>query len=68
MFNPLNLLSKIIKNSNQNELGRIQKIVEKINNLEKDVEILDNSEFLFLNCLFFRHLFEFDQVLFGYCF
>ena len=45
MFNPLNLLSKFIKNSNQNELDRIQKIVRKINDLEKDLQILDNSEF-----------------------
>ena len=45
MFNPLNLLSKIIKNSNQNELERIQKVVEKINDLEKDVKKLDNIEF-----------------------
>ena len=31
MFNPLNLISKFIKSSNQKELDRISKIVEKIN-------------------------------------
>ena len=30
MFNPLNLISKIIKGSNQKELDRIQKIVKNI--------------------------------------
>ena len=45
MFNPLNLFSKIIKNSNQKELDKIQKIVEKINNLEKEFEQIESSEF-----------------------
>jgi preprotein translocase subunit SecA len=45
MFNPLNLFSKIIKTGNQKELNRIQKIVDKINNLEKNLENLDNTEF-----------------------
>jgi len=45
MFNPLNLISKIIKGSNQKELDRIQKIVKNINLLEKDVEKLDGVEF-----------------------
>ncbi len=45
MFNPLNLISKIIKSSNQKELDRIQKIVKNINLFEKDVENLDKSEF-----------------------
>ena len=40
MFNPLNLFSKIIKNSNQKELDRVQKVVEKINLLEKETEAL----------------------------
>ena len=31
MFNPLNLLSKFIKSSNQKELDRISKIVENVN-------------------------------------
>ena len=45
MFNPLNLISKIIKGGNQKELDRIQKIVKNINLLEKDVEKLDDAEF-----------------------
>jgi len=45
MFNPLNLLSKIIKGSNQKELDRIQKIVKNINLFEKDVEKLDTADF-----------------------
>ena len=45
MFNPLNLISKIIKGSNQKELDRIQKIVKNINLFEKDVEKLDKTEF-----------------------
>ena len=45
MFNPLNLISKIIKGNNQKELDRIQKIVKNINLLEKDVEKLDGVEF-----------------------
>ena len=40
MFNPLNLISKIIKSGNQKELDRIQRIVDKINKLERDVEKL----------------------------
>jgi len=35
MFNPLNLITKFIKSSNQKELDRIGKIVEKINLLEE---------------------------------
>jgi len=45
MFNPLNLFSKIIKGGNQKELDRILKIVKNINLLEKDVELLEDSEF-----------------------
>ena len=45
MFNPLNLLSKIIKGSNQKELDRIQKIVKNINLFEKDVQKLSEVEF-----------------------
>ena len=45
MFNPLNLISKIIKSNNQKELDRIQKIVKNINILEKDVEKLNEEEF-----------------------
>ena len=45
MFNPLNLLSKIIKSGNQKELDRISKIVNRINSLEKKFENIDNSDF-----------------------
>jgi len=45
MFNPLNIISKFIRGNNQKELDRINKIVKKINILEKNFEILDDSEF-----------------------
>ena len=45
MINPLNFISKLIRSSNQNELKRIAKIVEKINNLEESIKKLDNSDF-----------------------
>ncbi len=45
MFNPLNLISKFIKSSNQKELDRIEKIVEKINILEDKFKNLDDKDF-----------------------
>ncbi|MDC0046742.1 preprotein translocase subunit SecA [Candidatus Pelagibacter sp.] len=45
MFNPLNLISKFIKSSNQKELDRINKIVEKINLLEEKFINLVDSDF-----------------------
>ncbi len=45
MFNPLNLITKFIKSSNEKELDRIGKIVEKINLLEEDFKNLDNADF-----------------------
>jgi len=45
MFNPLNLLTKFIKTSNQKELDRISKIVEKINLHEQDFTKLNNTDF-----------------------
>ena len=45
MLNPLKLLSKVFKSSNQKELGRIQKIVDKINNFEKNISEYSNSDF-----------------------
>ena len=45
MLNPLNLISKIIKSGNQKELDRIQKIVDKTNSFEKDLQNIENSEF-----------------------
>ena len=45
MFNPLNLITKFIKSSNQKELDRIGKIVQKINSLEEKFINLNNEEF-----------------------
>ena len=45
MFNPLNLISKLIRNSNQKELDRISKIVEKINLLEEEFKNLSDEDF-----------------------
>ena len=45
MLNPLNFISKLIRSSNQNELNRLAKIVEKINAIEKDVEKLNDTDF-----------------------
>ncbi len=45
MFNPLSLISKIFKSSNQKELERVDKIVKKINSLEGTIKNLKDSEF-----------------------
>ncbi len=45
MLNPLNLLTKIFKSSNQKELDKISKIVIEINKLEKRISGLDDSDF-----------------------
>ena len=45
MFNPLNLISKFIKSSNQKELDRIGKIVTEINSLEDDFKNLNDLDF-----------------------
>ena len=45
MINPLNLISKLIKSSNQKELDRLKKIVDKINSLEESTKKLKDSEF-----------------------
>ncbi len=45
MFNPLNILSKLIKSGNEKELSRIQQIVNKVNLLEKDLENLSDEMF-----------------------
>ena len=45
MFNPLNLISRFIKSSNQKELDRIGKIVTKINSLEDDFKKLNDLDF-----------------------
>ena len=38
MLNPLNFLSKFIKSSNQKELDRIVKIVDKVNSYEATIK------------------------------
>ena len=44
MLNPLNFLSKFIRSSNQKQLDRLRKIVDKINELEaKYVNLNDDS-------------------------
>ena len=45
MFNPLNLISKFIRSSNQKELDRISKIVEKVNSFEATIKELQNDDF-----------------------
>ena len=45
MLNPLNLISKLIKSTNQKELDRIGKIVEKINKLEQNFKDLEDKDF-----------------------
>ena len=45
MLNPLKILKKFIKSSNEKELDRIQKIVAKVNNFENDMSKLSESDF-----------------------
>jgi len=45
MLNPLNFLSKFIKSSNQKELDRVIKIVEKVNLFEEKIKILADEDF-----------------------
>ena len=45
MLNPLNFLSKFIKSSNQKELDRITKIVEKVNSFESRIKEFSNEDF-----------------------
>ena len=45
MLNPLNFISKFIKTSNQKELDRISKIVEKVNFFENTIKDISNEEF-----------------------
>ena len=45
MLNPLNFLSKFIKSSNQKELDKIAKIVEKVNSFENEIKELTNEDF-----------------------
>ncbi len=45
MFNPLNLITRLFKSSNQKELDRIARIVEKINILEEKFKNLSDTDF-----------------------
>ena len=45
MLNPLNFLSKFIKSSNQKELDRIAKIVEKVNSYEDKIKNISDKDF-----------------------
>ena len=45
MLNPLNFISKLVKSSNQKELDKLKKIVEKVNSLEERFLKVDDSEF-----------------------
>ena len=45
MLNPLKFISKLIKSSNQKELDRIGKIVQRINSLEESTRKLKDSDF-----------------------
>ena len=45
MLNPLNFLSKFIKSSNQKELDRITKIVEKVNTFEDKIKKFSDEDF-----------------------
>ena len=46
MLNPLNLISKIFKSSNEKELDNLAKFVDKINKLEEKTSKLQDKEFL----------------------
>jgi preprotein translocase subunit SecA len=45
MLNPLNFFSKFIKTSNQKELDKIAKIVEKVNAFEDSIKELSSEDF-----------------------
>ena len=45
MLNPLSFISKIFKSSNDIELAKFRKILEKINLLENDVIKIKDSDF-----------------------
>ena len=45
MLNPLSFFSKFMKSSNQRELDRMSKIVQKINSLEESVKNLKDTNF-----------------------
>ena len=45
MLNPINLISKIFKNSNQKELDKLHKFVLEINSKEQEISKLVQNEF-----------------------
>jgi preprotein translocase subunit SecA len=45
MINPLNFISKFIKSSNQKELDRIARIVEKVNSFEDKINTISDIDF-----------------------
>ena len=45
MLNPLKFVTRIFKSQNQKELDRINKIVQKINNLEEEISKLSDQDF-----------------------
>ena len=45
MLNPLSFISKIFKSNNQNEIDKIQHLLKKVNNLEKEISILEDKDF-----------------------
>ena len=45
MLNPLSFISKIFKSNNQNEIDKIQYLLKKVNNLEKEISILEDKDF-----------------------
>ena len=66
MLNPFNFISKFIKSTNQKEIDRINKIVEKINSHEQNVKTLKDEEFPKKTTLFKKLIKEgksFDEIL-----
>ena len=45
MLNPLNILSKFIKSSNQKSLEKLKSVVKNVNSLENEISNLKNEEF-----------------------
>ena len=45
MLNPIKFFSKFIRSNNQKELDKIDKIVLKVNNFEKEVSSLTENQF-----------------------
>ncbi len=45
MISPFNFIKKFVKSSNQKELDRLQKIVNKVNSLEQNLKSLKDSDF-----------------------